>query len=100
MVHAIPAVTTPLATALDGDIIERLTGEARQRVHHLLAKTGARATVCVPAGDPAEVIPHTAEKHHASLLVIGRGAMAGGLGRLRAHSYSIINQAPCPVLSV
>jgi hypothetical protein len=34
------------------------------------------------------------------LVVIARGAILGGLGRLRTHAYSIINKSPVPVLSV
>jgi nucleotide-binding universal stress UspA family protein len=36
----------------------------------------------------------------ADLVVIGRGASSGMLGRLRTNAYSIIRQSPCPVVSV
>ena len=36
----------------------------------------------------------------ADLLVIGRKAEAGVLGRLEMTAYSIIRQSPCPVVSV
>lgn len=101
VVHASPTVATPAVAALDGDLTERLAQEARVRIHELLGRLDLRDTaVCVHPGEAADVIRQAAEKHHADLLVLGRGAVAGGLGRLRAHSYGIINEAPCPVVSV
>jgi hypothetical protein len=32
--------------------------------------------------------------------VIGRGVMQGLFGRMRTHVYSVIREAPCPVISV
>src|SRR5262249_46937414 len=34
------------------------------------------------------------------LVVIGRGASSGMLGRLRTNAYSITRQAPCPAVSI
>jgi nucleotide-binding universal stress UspA family protein len=45
-------------------------------------------------------VPEVAERVGAGLIVIGRGVHTGVLGRLRAHAYEIIRNAPCPVLSV
>jgi nucleotide-binding universal stress UspA family protein len=36
----------------------------------------------------------------ADLVVIGRAASRGVLGRLRTNAYSIIRQSSCPVVSV
>ena len=49
---------------------------------------------------PDEMICEEARKAEADLLVIGRGADAGILGRLTGRAYSIIRQSPCPVVSV
>jgi nucleotide-binding universal stress UspA family protein len=46
------------------------------------------------------MICEEARKAEVDLLVIGRGADAGILGRLTGHAYSIIRQSPCPVVSV
>jgi len=51
-------------------------------------------------GDVAEGIRDLALRNRADLVVIGRGAIRTGLGRLYAHSYDIIRESPCPVLSV
>jgi nucleotide-binding universal stress UspA family protein len=36
----------------------------------------------------------------ADLVIIGRGHADRALGRLRSHTYNIIRNAPCPVISV
>ena len=46
------------------------------------------------------MIGEEARKAQADLLVIGRGADAGVLGRLTGEAYSIIRLSPCPVVSV
>ena len=39
-------------------------------------------------------------KHHADLLIIGRGVIQGALGRLRSNAHNLIRCSPCPVLSI
>jgi nucleotide-binding universal stress UspA family protein len=52
------------------------------------------------ASDVADGVRDLALRNRADLAVIGRGAIRTGLGRLYAHSYDIIRESPCPVLSV
>jgi len=54
----------------------------------------------VVAGAAPDVVREEALQYKTDLIVIGRGALQGTLGRLRTHSYGIIRNAPCPVLSV
>jgi nucleotide-binding universal stress UspA family protein len=61
------------------------------------ALVGGRAEVIIDTGNPAHVVSRIAEG--ADLVVIGRTA-PGPLGRLRAQSYAIVRESPCPVLSV
>lgn len=58
------------------------------------------AYVVVEPGEIPEVVAAVAERTSADLLVIGRNPAPGVLGRLRKHSYPIIRQSPCPVISV
>lgn len=51
-------------------------------------------------GGVAEAVRKLALEKRADLVVIGRGAIRNGLGRLYANSYDIIRESPCPVLSV
>jgi hypothetical protein len=42
----------------------------------------------------------SAERSQADLLIIGRGAAKGVLGRLRTNAHDLIRESHCPVLSV
>jgi nucleotide-binding universal stress UspA family protein len=51
-------------------------------------------------GSVADCVRDMALQKRADLVVIGRGAIRAGFGGLHAHSYDIISESPCPVLSV
>ncbi len=85
---------------------------AEAHLEQLLAEVTRTANVSIrrleDAGTPpkgeggsvADSIRALALERRADLVVIGRGAIRTGLGRLRAHAYDIIRESPCPVLSV
>jgi nucleotide-binding universal stress UspA family protein len=54
----------------------------------------------VVTGEVSKVVAELSGETKADLLVIGRKAEAGVLGRLEMTAYSIIRQSPCPVVSV
>jgi nucleotide-binding universal stress UspA family protein len=74
--------------------------EAWQVLERLREPAGYTATLRVESGEVAKVVAHMAGELRADLLVIGRKAEAGVLGRLDMTAYSIIRQSPCPVVSV
>jgi nucleotide-binding universal stress UspA family protein len=74
--------------------------EAYTALEELQRSVGSNATLRIAAGDPAKVVAETAREVKADLLVIGRRAESGLLGRLEMTAYSIIRQSPCPVVSV
>lgn len=100
VVHAVPAMEARPAKYFDTDLHATLVADAKERLGQLLLETGVIADVHVDDGDPATVIREGAELVNGDLVVIARGAITGGLGRLRTHSYAIIRSCPCPVLSV
>jgi nucleotide-binding universal stress UspA family protein len=85
---------------------------AEQRLHEMLIEAARAEKVEIlevprismgqhgGASDVAEGVRELAVRNRADLVVIGRGAIRTGLGRLYAHSYDIIRESPCPVLSV
>ena len=77
-----------------------LLENARENVEDLVEKLSAKANVLVESGNPERVIPAFAKDEKVDLLVIGRSADHGLLGRLRTHAYSLIRTSPCPVISV
>jgi nucleotide-binding universal stress UspA family protein len=77
-----------------------LGGEIRRPLERLQEAAGSRAAVRIETGEVSKVVAHLAGALKADLLVIGRKAEAGVLGRLEMTAYSIIRQSPCPVVSV
>ena len=51
-------------------------------------------------GEIVETITQQARADGSDLIVLGRGAIHETLGRLRTHAHGIIQDSPCPVLSV
>jgi nucleotide-binding universal stress UspA family protein len=73
---------------------------AREALERLQEETRARAVVRMETGEVSRVVAELSGELNADLLVIGRKAEAGVLGRLEMTAYSIIRQSPCPVVSV
>ncbi|HEY1756500.1 MAG TPA: universal stress protein [Bryobacteraceae bacterium] len=90
LVHVVPAAKPH----------PELPDDTRDSIERLEGSVGLNAPICVPAGNVAEAICQEARRHDANLVVIGRGAIHGSLGRLRTHAHAIIRESPCPVLSV
>jgi nucleotide-binding universal stress UspA family protein len=99
LVHALPVHGIGPGHYMDADLRNRLSEQAREQLAGLYRQLGIQAQVCVEAGDVARAMANAAQQHNADLMVIGRGRHTG-LGRLTTHSYAIIRESPCPVLSV
>jgi nucleotide-binding universal stress UspA family protein len=74
--------------------------QARESIQCLQRKLCVAGEILIEEGDPARVVRATATRRSADLVVIGRSAREGVLGRLRPNAYSIVRDAPCPVISV
>lgn len=79
---------------------QSLMEDARNDISQILRGLDAHAEVHLEAGDVLHAICSQARLINAGLLVIGRSPSREGLGRLRCHAYTIIREAPCPVVSV
>lgn len=92
------------ATSYKAELILVHAGECstgnKEALAELQEKVGAKGFVRLQNGEPDKVVAHVAAEKRADLLVIGRGAESGRLGRLVATAYGIIRQSPCPVVSV
>jgi nucleotide-binding universal stress UspA family protein len=74
---------------------------ARSRLVKIQEAAGANdVEVVMAGGSVADMVRDVAVRKRADLVVIGRGCIQGGHGRLRTNAYAIIREAPCPVLSV
>jgi nucleotide-binding universal stress UspA family protein len=100
MVHVISGMEGLPSRQIDSEFQAAIRQEAHQTIEHLEESAGLKVPMCVTVGDVSESVREEALRHHADLVVIGRGKLQETLGRLRTHAYGIIRQSPCPVLSV
>lgn len=100
VIHIVPSADAGPARFADVDLRGYLIKDARERLQAACANLQIKAQIRVEAGSSiAAMVSAAATQHGAGLLVIGR-SQHHGLGRLRTHSYSIIREAQCPVLSI
>jgi nucleotide-binding universal stress UspA family protein len=100
LVHVVPGVENWLARYGDHQFEEQLRLDARRNIEEMQERAGLKAPLCVAVGRVAEGVREEARRHGADLVLIGRGVLHETLGRLRTHAHGIIQQSPCPVLSV
>ncbi len=101
LAHAIPAGKVPGALDPEGGRFRTfLFDTARQELCELQREAGTNLETIIEGGDVAHVIHSAVEANRSDLVIIGRGAMHELLGRMRTGVYSIIREAPCPVISV
>lgn len=97
-------VVEPVSDALELESERRLQQGADEAARDALAvamtSAGVNAPVRVLDGHVVSTTTDEARRVNADLVIIGRGAVAEPLGRLRTHAFGIVQSAPCPVLSV
>ena len=74
--------------------------EAHEYIRCLQRKLAVAGEILIEEGNPAQVVQAAANRRNADLVVIGRSPREGVSGRLRTNAYSIVRDAPCPVVSV
>jgi nucleotide-binding universal stress UspA family protein len=105
LAHAIPR---PLETSgWEGTLTTEMrnveafyTDVARAGIAKAQAKAGTSFEVRFGHEDVAQVIASAAHERDCQLVITGRGASGKLFGGLRSHVFSIIQQSPCPVLSL
>ena len=94
LVHVIPAVG---ASAADLTSVEQAA--ARLQLSHLANSAGFDGKANIVAGAVKETLLHAAAESHADVLVVGRSARSGALGRMRDLAYALVRDSVCPVVS-
>ena len=100
LIHAVPGAEVAPEKYFDTDLRQYLEQDARKTIAQLQETAGVAAPLCLGSGEVSHVVRDSALGHSADLVVIGRGHATRTLGRLRSNVYSIIREAPCPVISV
>ena len=101
ILHALPASTVSSGGyRFDPEWRMQLEHDARAKIAQLQADLEIGGEVSIDVGDVPAALRDSARFHNADLLVIGRSHGTGVRGRLRANAYSILREAPCPVVSI
>ena len=101
LLHAVPPAEPRAAIDIEGERFRAYLFEtAREELARLQREAGTNWDTVLEGGDVAQAVRKAAGQHHADLVVIGRGVMQERFGRMRTHVYSVIREAPCPVISV
>jgi nucleotide-binding universal stress UspA family protein len=100
LVHAVLPMEPWAERQFDCKFEDEMREYARERIESFQKEAGSSVPVSVVTGIIGDVVAREANHHASDLVVIGRGCLQQKLGRLRTHAYSIIRQAPCPVISV
>ncbi|MBZ5611900.1 MAG: universal stress protein [Acidobacteriia bacterium] len=100
LVHAVQGADSTLTRESDPSMYEFLFNVARERLAKMQAEAGTNFDICFLGGRVERAVHQAAIGHEADLIVIGRGVMQKKMGRLRSSAYSIIREAPCPVISI
>lgn len=98
--HVVPASEGRPTKYFDQEFVMELSAQMRYELQALLETLGITARIIIVGGDPGKAVSEIARTENANQLIIARGTVTEGLGRLRTHAYAIIRSSPCPVVSV
>ncbi|MBI2689251.1 MAG: universal stress protein [Acidobacteria bacterium] len=100
VVHASPSDGGGIAPYIDPTWRLELARSLQEDLEKTAQEAGATAKIHVIPGEAAKVVRQVADDVGADLVILGRHMDKSLLGRLRTHSYAIVREAPCPVLSM
>jgi len=100
VLHVVEPMSDWPSLARERELQEETRQAASQAVASMLASAGVTAESKVVVGAIVARATEAAREEAADLIVVGRGAIGEPFGRIRTHAFGIIEQSPCPVLSV
>jgi nucleotide-binding universal stress UspA family protein len=99
--HITPSLEGRTYEYFDPTWRDHLALSAREQIEEMQKSAGTSADVFINGSNSIpQAVSSAASELDADLVVIGRAASGGMLGRLRTNAYSIIRQSPCPVVSI
>jgi nucleotide-binding universal stress UspA family protein len=95
-------VTTPRSTfEVDfAPFLKDLINAADAQLRQLKASLQVDAPHQILEGNVADGVRRAAEEASADLIVVGRGHAQGTISRVWSDLYTVVREAPCPVLSI
>jgi nucleotide-binding universal stress UspA family protein len=100
LLHVVSPVSDILSLPSERRLQEEVRDEAGNQIESLRRGIGVDAPIRVAVGKLTETVTEEARQEQADLVIIGRGSLPNALGALHSHAYGIIQESPCPVLSV
>ncbi len=98
--HVVPPIRDALTLPSEREIQEEVRKGVYEKLESVRQAAWVGGRLRVPVGGITETVTEDARREGADLIVIGRGLLPSPLGRLRTNAYAIIQQSPCPVVSV
>lgn len=100
VVHAVHAGAPRHTGGESESLQEFLLRVAKETLARMQTDAGTSFEIDFVFGPVGHVMHEAARECSADLILIGRGAIRKGFGRLRSSAYEVIRDAPCPVISV
>jgi nucleotide-binding universal stress UspA family protein len=97
--HAVPAEEAFPQRLWNKEFENALRQQAAEAIRDIQGQAGTNFEVCIETGEVSRAIAACALRQDADLVLAGRG-LERGVARLRSHTYAIIRDAACPVLSI
>jgi nucleotide-binding universal stress UspA family protein len=93
--------SVPHAANTSRRLIQELKKDLTSALEKHLGESKVKASMYVLEGNPGDVIWEVAEEiEKADLIITGRGRLDEAAGHVHSHSYEIIWNAPCPVITL
>lgn len=100
LIYVVPPISAWLTLPTATEIQRQMNEDARVKICSMQRSVGLELPLIVAEGEIADTIAQFGAREGAELVIIGRGSLHTGLGRIRTHSYGIVQKSSCPVLSV
>lgn len=98
IVHVTPRLDSPGEVYYGTDRRQRLLADIKDAIEKLQRIANVQGETVLELGDVSKAVRTAADRLKADLVVIGRGGAENG--GMRTHTYGIIRESPCPVVSV
>jgi nucleotide-binding universal stress UspA family protein len=100
VLHVVGSITDWPSLEGERELQEQVRQHARANLEETQRAAGLSIPVRVAVGEIVNTVVEEARQEQADLLIVGRGSIAEPSGRLRTHTFGIVQRSPCPVLSI
>jgi len=100
VLHVVEAITDWPSLLREQRLQDQVREQAYYNMSSILKSAHINAPLRVAVGEIVRTTTEEARAEKADLLILGRGSVSEPFGRLRTHTFGIIQSSPCPVLSV